>query len=96
MTAKFKSLNKFLKNPSSSSYKTIESILLILGFKKIYAKGSHVKFKHEVIENDLIIPVHNNECKNFYKKLTAKIIKKNLTKLTDAQAKIYRTFYYFK
>jgi len=66
---------KFLSRPESLKYHQIERVLLHLGFFKIYAKGSHVKFKHQLLEKDLIIPVHNNDCKNFYKKLACKIIK---------------------
>lgn len=77
MNQKNKILEKFVRNPSSLKYKAIENILLHLGFIKIEAKGSHKKFKHFLIPNDLIIPVHGNDCKEFYKKYIAKIIKEN-------------------
>lgn len=70
-----KKLIKFLNNPENTRYKDIEQLLISIGFEKIYAKGSHLKFKHKNLINDLVIPVHNNDCKPFYKRLTAKIIK---------------------
>lgn len=76
MVGKEKVLLKFLNNPSCLNYLKIERLLLQLGFEKIEAKGSHKKFKHPQLINDLIIPVHNNDCKEFYKNLAAKTIKK--------------------
>ena len=35
------------------------------------------KFKNKSLRNDIIIPIHNNDCKNFYKKQTFKILKNN-------------------
>ena len=72
-----KKVEKFLKNPKSYKYTDIKSILIYFGFKVIpVKKSSHVKFKHPRLETDLIIPVHNNECKNFYKIEARKRIKK--------------------
>jgi len=72
-----KKLAKFLNHPSSFDYRQIENILIRLGFEKIYAKGSHQKFKHPRLTHDLIIPMHHHDCKDFYKILTAKIIREN-------------------
>ena len=71
-----KKIEKFLKNPRTSKYSDIALILSHFGFEKISTKGSHVKFKHQSLPNDLIIPVHNNECKDFYKIEISKIIKR--------------------
>ena len=65
---------KFLRNPKSIKYTELELILKYLGFEKIKAKGSHVKFKHSKLTVDIIIPIHNGECKDFYKKQTKKIV----------------------
>ena len=70
---------KFLENPTAISYRDLQKILLALGFEKVYTKGSHVKFKNEILNIDIILPVHNNDCKDFYKKDIAKRIK-NLIK----------------
>ena len=51
--------------------------MLELWFLEIEAKGSHTKFKNKKIGNDIIIPVHNNDCKGFYKKQVYKILKNN-------------------
>ena len=67
MTKINKKVEKFLRNPASCKYLDIEMILIYFGFEKINAKGSHIKFKHSRLQNDLVIPVHNNECKDFYK-----------------------------
>ncbi|MCX6735347.1 MAG: type II toxin-antitoxin system HicA family toxin [Candidatus Peregrinibacteria bacterium] len=71
-----KLLLKFLNNPSGIRYSELERLLLSLGFEKVWAKGSHVKFKHKLLQRDLIIPVHGGDCKEFYKSYAAKIIKK--------------------
>lgn len=55
-------------DPSSISYKDLQKILRWYEFEKIGAKGSHVKYKHPLFERDLIIAVHNNECKSYMKK----------------------------
>lgn len=70
-----KKVEKFLKNPTSTKYSDIEIILIYFGFEKINAKGSHIKFKHIKLQNDLVIPIHNNECKDFYKLEAKKRIK---------------------
>jgi len=75
MTQIDKLLSKFKKGPDSVSYRDLERILLSLGFEKINTKGSHVKFKKEGLISDIVIPVHKNECKDFYKKQTYKQIK---------------------
>ena len=68
---------KFQENPSSLKYSQIEKILIHTGHIKIPAKGSHIKFKHKHTKSDLIIPLHNNDCKDFYKKLVAKHLTKH-------------------
>ncbi|MDQ7009359.1 MAG: type II toxin-antitoxin system HicA family toxin [Candidatus Gracilibacteria bacterium] len=79
MTKKQKIIEKFKNNPGSLKFSEIQTILMNLGFEKIEAKGSHTKFKNKNINinNDIIIPVHNNDCKDFYKKQTYKILKNN-------------------
>lgn len=69
-------VEKFFNNPASIKYTDLKTMLLYFGFKKIPVKGSHVKFKHPQLLRDLIIPVHKNECKDFYKKQAKKQIEK--------------------
>ncbi|MCK5509943.1 type II toxin-antitoxin system HicA family toxin [Candidatus Parcubacteria bacterium] len=76
MTQKDKKIEHFLANPNNFKYQQIKIILINLGFNEIQAKGSHVKFKHTLITHDLIIPIHSNDCKTYYKKQIVKIIKK--------------------
>lgn len=45
-------------------------------FEEIDAKVSHVKYKHPLFERDLIIAVHNNDCKSYMKKEAQRRIKK--------------------
>ena len=68
MTQKQKLIEAFIANPSSVKFKQLVSILEHFGFVMIQAKGSHVKFKHHQLSSDLIIPVHNGDCKDFYKR----------------------------
>lgn len=77
MTSRDKLIWQFLNRPSSLRLAQIEKVLAELGFVKIQARGSHLKYKHPLVRNDLIIPVHNNDCRDFYKKLAAKIVKEN-------------------
>ncbi len=62
-----KLLKKFIQAPQNIRHTDIEKILLHLGFEEIRAKGSHVKWKHQKLRNDIIVPIHNNDCKKFYK-----------------------------
>ena len=77
MSKKEKLLLKFYSAPNSVSYSELERILLWVGCYKVQAKWSHVKFKHNKLENDIILPVHNNDCKDFYKIWTYKALKNN-------------------
>lgn len=72
MSQEEKLQKKFFQNSESLRLADIEKVLVSLGFVKIPAKGSHVKWKHSSLQNDLIIPVHHKDCKNFYKKLAQK------------------------
>ncbi|MCA9360113.1 type II toxin-antitoxin system HicA family toxin [Candidatus Kaiserbacteria bacterium] len=74
MTKKEKLVDKFLENPSSLKYSQLVYVLEYYGFIQIQAKGSHVKFKHPKLNKDLTIPLHNKECKNFYKQLAKKFV----------------------
>lgn len=74
MSQKEKLVRKFLGNPTSLKYKELVTVLEHYGFEQISTKGSHVKFKHARIQRDLIIPIHNNDCNNFYKKLAKEYI----------------------
>lgn len=77
MTKKEKLIEKFKNNPWSLKFWEIKIILKNLWFEKIEANWSHTKFKNKILINDIIIPVHNNDCKDFYKKQILKILKNN-------------------
>ncbi len=80
MTKIQKKVEKFFKNQTSCKYSELKEILLHFGFEKITTKGSHVKYKHSGLRSDLIIPVHNSECKDFYKKQAKNKIEEMLKK----------------
>jgi predicted RNA binding protein YcfA (HicA-like mRNA interferase family) len=69
-----KIIAKFKIRPESLSYSDICKVLSFLGCEEINAKGSHVKWKHRQLSVDIIIPVHNNECNDFYKKQIRKLL----------------------
>lgn len=69
-----KLLHKFFQSPQSIKYADIEKILIYLDFVQVPAKGSHVKWKHKDLDFDIVIPVHNHECKGFYKQQVSKQI----------------------
>jgi predicted RNA binding protein YcfA (HicA-like mRNA interferase family) len=75
MVRKEKLLEEFLRNPNSLRYYEIEKLLLYLGFTKANIRGSHIKFRHHLLERNLIIPIHDGDCKIVYKQMIAKIIK---------------------
>jgi len=74
MTKREKLVLKFKNNPVSLKYSEIEILLLSIWFIKIDAKWSHVNFKINKLKFDIIIPLHNNECKDFYKKQIIKTL----------------------
>ncbi len=75
MTKKEKLIQKFISNPSSLRYKELTNVLKEIGFEEIPAKGSHVKWKHPALTKDLVFPIHNGDCKNFYKEQALKTLK---------------------
>jgi predicted RNA binding protein YcfA (HicA-like mRNA interferase family) len=75
MTRIEKLTDKFLRHPKSLKYREIEQVLLYLGFIKTYGKGSHVKFTHPIFNANIIISIHNNECKKIYKNEIAKTVR---------------------
>lgn len=62
-----KLLQKFNRAPQTVRYADIERILRHVGFEHIHTRGSHAKWKHRALLHDIIVLVHNNECKKFYK-----------------------------
>jgi len=74
MTRREKLILKFKNNPVSLKYSEIEILLINIWFIKVDAKWSHIKFKNTKLKFDIILPLHNNECKDFYKKQVFKIL----------------------
>lgn len=64
-----------MRDPSSIKYSDLAQILAYFGYVEVSTKGSHVKSKHPQMEYDLVVPVHRNECKAFYKMEARKRIK---------------------
>jgi predicted RNA binding protein YcfA (HicA-like mRNA interferase family) len=77
MNRKEKLLERFKQNPESIRYSELKTILTKIGFEEIPAKGSHTKWKHPMLTHDLIIPIHNHDCKGFYEKHTLKVLQTN-------------------
>lgn len=78
MTRKERLLNRFLRNPESLNFKEIEKLLFDFGFTEASMRGSHKKFRHNDLYRSLVIPIHNNDCKNVYKLKIAKIFEELL------------------
>jgi len=76
MTKQDKQLDKFLDNPNGTRYAIIEKLLISNNFEKVSGKGSHQIFKHPSMGalDYLTMPVHNNECKNLYKRKAARFL----------------------
>ena len=73
MTQREKLLQKFSTYPESLHYSDICKILKWCGLYEIKGKGSHVLFKNE-LETICVIPIHNNDCKPFYKRKMLRIL----------------------
>lgn len=69
-----KQIERFIERPDSVRYATLIKILQYYEFEIVEAKGSHVKCKHHHFAHDLILPIHNGDCKPFYKKAAAKLV----------------------
>lgn len=80
MTQLEKIIKKFLNSPESCHFKDVDRILKHYGFIKIETKGSHVKYKHLELDINYVVPIHNADCKEFYKNEIKKIINKLNTK----------------
>ena len=72
MTKLEKLQRQFKERPTSVKYPQLEKLLLALGFTKRHGKGSHVKFYHAGAQLNLIVAVHNNDCKPVYKEAALK------------------------
>ncbi|MBS9775271.1 type II toxin-antitoxin system HicA family toxin [Candidatus Gracilibacteria bacterium] len=70
MTQYEKLLQKFLDNPKSLKVKEIIKILEKEGFTRSGGVGSHNLY--EKGEFSVNFPIHNNDCKNIYKKQALK------------------------
>jgi predicted RNA binding protein YcfA (HicA-like mRNA interferase family) len=77
MTKQKKIAERYKRNPTTTSFREIEIILRQCGFITVPTKGSHPKFKHPILSIDIIVPIHNGECKKFYKLEIASILTKN-------------------
>jgi len=77
MGKKDKLIKKFLNCPGSLKFREIECVLTWLGFERVEAKGSHVRFVHQGCSVDLSVPIHNNDCKRYYKVKISKLLKMN-------------------
>lgn len=72
MTQYEKLLEKFLENPCSIDLKWLIKILTENWYEKKQWKWSHVIYKKG--ENILTIAIHNNECKDIYKKKVKELL----------------------
>jgi len=69
-----KLLQKFINNPTSVHFRQIEKILITLGYEKIQAKGSHVRFRIKGAYLSISVPIHSGDCKARYKQIIQKAI----------------------
>ncbi len=75
MSQKKKLLKKFLERPATLRYSQVAHVLLYLGFEHSQGKGSHQKFNHPKIDQEIVFPVHGNDCPTYYKVEISNIIK---------------------
>ncbi len=73
MTKEEKLILKFKTAPQSISLFDLFKLMEWEGIEIIKGKGSHVicKMENEIL---IIIPVHQNDCKPFYKKESLKVL----------------------
>ena len=77
MTTKKKLLKKFLEKPESLNFRQIERLLKWFGFERIRVTGSHFRFRHREYDLEFPVPVHDRDCKKWYKKYISDIFKNN-------------------
>jgi len=73
MTKEEKLILKFKASPQSISLVDLLKLMEWLGIEIVQGKGSHIvcKMEKEIL---IVIPVHQNDCKPFYKKKSLKIL----------------------
>jgi predicted RNA binding protein YcfA (HicA-like mRNA interferase family) len=73
MTQYEKILKKFLENPYSLNFSDIKKILEKHWYEERQGKWSHTIYTN-ISGNIITIPIHWNDCKNFYKKKIKKTL----------------------
>lgn len=73
MTQYEKTLKKFLENPSSIAFSDIKKILEKQQYTLRQGKWSHSIYSNGE-GNIITVPLHWNDCKDFYKKKIKKIL----------------------
>lgn len=73
MTKEEKIILKFKTSPQSVSLVELLNLMKRGGIEIVQGKGSHVicKKENEIL---IVIPIHKNDCKPFYKKKILKIL----------------------
>jgi predicted RNA binding protein YcfA (HicA-like mRNA interferase family) len=73
MTKEEKLILKFKTSPQSVSLIDLLKLMEWRGIEIVKGKGSHIVCKTES-EILIVIPIHQNDCKPFYKKKSLKIL----------------------
>ena len=73
MTKEEKLILKFKASPQSISLADLLKLMEWIGIEIVQGKGSHIvcKMENKIL---IVIPVHRNDCKPFYKKKSLKIL----------------------
>lgn len=77
MTKREKIKEKFLENPTSLPVNKIINFLLSEWYEVTEAKWSHTKVVHTETMKYVVVPLHNGDCKPFYKKELKKLYLSN-------------------
>ncbi len=77
MTKLEKLIKKFIEQSETINVRDIEKIALYNGYEKVRQTWSHSIYK-KAQSPDIILPIHNNDCKPIYKKQAKSILYPNL------------------
>lgn len=68
------SISRFVKYPENFDYSEVAFLLEYFGFEEIPTNTDYRRFKHIEFNDDLIIPVRNNDCDLLYKNIVKILI----------------------
>lgn len=67
-------VTRFVEHPENFDFSRVEFLLGHFGFEEVTTGTDYRRFKHVEFNDDLIIPVRNNDCDLLYKNIVKMLI----------------------